>query len=81
MARTHFTPTNPRAIAPQANPAARAVKAMSAGERAALDAVYGPLVPLTDAERAEFASAKARVMAADEARRAPSPQLDLDAAA
>ena len=37
--------------------------------------------PLTADELAAFASAKAKVRAEDERRRAPSPQLDLDAAA
>jgi hypothetical protein len=47
----------------------------------ALIALHGPNRPLTGTELARYNSARAAEMARAEARRQPSPQLDLDAAA
>jgi hypothetical protein len=66
---------------PQANSAQREVKETSSGLQAALEALHGPLVPLSSAEGAAFRSSIARARAAAEARRAPSPQLSLPEAA
>jgi len=57
------------------------VTAMSTGEQIALAAVRGELGPLSPDELAAYNSARAREMAIANARREPSPQLDLDAAA
>jgi len=68
--------------ASQPEPATGEVTAMwSPGMAAALRALHGPRAPMTPEEVAAFESAKARVQAEDERRRAPQPQLDLDAAA
>lgn len=55
------------------------VKATCPGFLHALEALDGP--PLTAEERAAHRSAVARVKAADDARRAPAPQLSLPEAA
>jgi hypothetical protein len=51
------------------------------GFERALEALHGPLVPLTDDDLAERRTLIAREYARREARLRPSPQLDLDAAA
>ncbi len=53
----------------------------SPGLRDALIALHGPNRPLSTAELARYNSARAAEMARAEARRQPSPQLDLDEAA
>lgn len=53
------------------------VKAKSSGFELALAAVRGELGPITADEAPAFLSSIARARAAAEARRAPSPQLDL----
>lgn len=56
--------------------------AVGAGDRfAECKAIAEHSEPLTNDERAAYASAKAKVAAEDERRRRPQPQLDLDAAA
>lgn len=57
------------------------VKAMSPGMALALASVRGLHGPLSADEASTFLSSIARARAAAEARRAPSPQLDLDDAA
>lgn len=66
---------------PRPNTATREVKATSAGFALALASVQGLHGPLSADEATTFRSSIARARAAAEARRAPSPQLDLDQAA
>ena len=54
---------------------------MSQAEQTALAAVRGELGPLSADELAAYNSARAREMAMANARREPSPQLDLEQAA
>ena len=66
---------------PHVESASGEVKAMSTGEQTALAAVRGELGPLSPDELAAYNSARAREMALANARREPSPQLDLEQAA
>jgi hypothetical protein len=66
---------------PQAESATGEVNATSTAEECALAAVRGDLGPLSPDELATFRSSVAREYARAEARRAPSPQLNLPEAA
>lgn len=74
-----WTAPPPQAAAgsPEGDALQVAGRGLPAGFVEALEAIHGPHKPLTFAERCAFRSQQAEAMARAEARRMPSPQLEL----